>query len=196
MDEFETIKKYVARHIQLTEEEENVFTSLLRITKVKKKQLIVQPDFVCKYRTYIYKGAMRSYLMDKNAQIHTELLCIDDWWISDFNSYIFQEPATLYVEALENSTLIQIDYDSEQLLKESVPKFEKFFRILTERSLAFFHRRMIEKLSLSAEELYEDFRKKYPQICQRVPQYALASYLGMSVEYLSKLRNNRISKKS
>ena len=196
MDEFETIKQYVARYIQLTPDEQDYFTSLLRVTKVKKKQFIVQPDFVCKYRTYIYKGAMRSYLVDKDAQVHTELLSIDDWWISDYNSYIYQEPATLFVEALEDSTLIQIDYNSEQLLKETVPKFEKFFRIITERSLAFFHRRMIAKLSMTAEELYEDFLKKYPQICQRVPQYALASYLGMTTEYLSKLRNNKATKKS
>jgi CRP-like cAMP-binding protein len=196
MNEFETIKKYVARHIQLTEDEENYFTSLLRITKVKKKQFIVQPDFVCRYRTYIYKGAMRSYLLDKNAQEHTVLLSIDDWWISDYNSYIYQEPATLFVEALEDSILIQIDYNSEQLLKETLPKFEKFFRIITERSLAFFHGRMMAKLSMTAEELYDDYLKRYPQICQRVPQYALASYLGMTTEYLSKLRNRKVSKKS
>jgi CRP-like cAMP-binding protein len=196
MDELESIKKYVERHISLTQEEQAFFASLLRITKVKKKQLIVQPDFICKYRTYVFQGALRAYLVDKNANEHTIAFAIDDWWISDYNSYIFQQPATLFVEALENSTLIQIDYNAEQLLKETLPKFEKFFRIITERSFAFLQKRMLSSLSMTAEERYENFMENYSNVAIRVPQYALASYLGMSTEYLSKLRNNRVSKKN
>jgi CRP-like cAMP-binding protein len=196
MDEFETIKKHVARHISLTQEEQEYFVSLLRIIKVRRKQFIVQPDFTCKYKSYVYNGAMRAYLIDKNSNEHTIAFAIEDWWIADFNSYIFQQPATLFVEAMERSTLIQLDYNAEQLLKETIPKFEKFFRIVTERSFAFLQKRMLSVLSLTAEERYEDFIKIYPQIAQRVPQYVLASYLGMSTEYLSKLRNNRVQKKS
>jgi CRP-like cAMP-binding protein len=196
MDEFETIKKHVARHISLTNEEQEYFVSLLRIIKVRKKQSIVQPEFTCKYKSYVYNGAMRAYLSDKNANEHTIAFAIDDWWIADYNSYIFQQPATLFVEALEHTTLIQLDYNAEQLLKEAIPKFEKFFRIVTERALAFLQIRMLSILSLTAEERYEDFVNKYPQIALRVPQYALASYLGMSTEYLSKLRHNRVQKKS
>lgn len=196
MDELETIKKYAARYVQLTEDEQNYFCSLLRVNKVRKKQFIVQPEFVCKYRSYVLQGAMRAYLVDKNANEHTIAFAIDDWWISDYNSYIFQEPATLFVEALEETTLIQLDYHSEQLLKESRPRFEKFFRIITERSFAFLQKRMLSNLSMTAEERYEEFIKKYPAIAQRVPQYTLASYLGMSTEYLSKLRSSRIARKS
>ena len=195
MNELETIKKYVARHIDLTLEEQEYFVSLLRVNKVKKKQFIVQPEFICKYRSYIHSGAMRAYLVDNNANEHTIAFAIEDWWISDFNSYIFQQPATLFVEALEATTLIQLDYNAEQLLKETIPKFEKLFRILTERSFAFLQKRMLSNLSMTAEERYEDFITNYSKIAQRVPQYALASYLGMSTEYLSKLRNNRVSKK-
>lgn len=196
MDEFEKIKKHVARYIQLTEEEENYFLSLPRIKKVKKKQFIVQPEFICKYRSYVVSGAMRGYLVDNNGQEHTIAFAVEDWWISDFSSFIFQQPATLFVEALEETTLLQLDYNAEQLLMETVPKFEKFFRIVTQRAFAFLQQRMLSNLSKTAEERYEEFMQKYPQIAQRVPQYALASYLGMSTEYLSKLRNNRLSKKS
>ena len=196
MEESEVISNYVKRYISLTAEEEHYFLSLLRITRVKKKQCIVQPEFTCKYRSYVYKGAMRAYLTDKNANEHTIAFAIDDWWISDYNSYIFQQPATLFVEALEDSVLIQIDYNAEQLLKETIPKFEKFFRIITERSFAFLQKRMLANLSMTAEERYEDFMQKNPETAMRVPQYALASYLGMSTEYLSKLRNKRALKKS
>ena len=194
MKEYDVIKSYVAKHIQLSEEEGNYFISLLRITKVKKKQCIVQPEFICKYRSYVLTGVMRAYLIDNKAQEHTVAFAIDDWWISDYNSYINQEPATLFVEALEDTILIQIDYHAEQLLLETVPKFERFFRIITQRSFAFLQKRILSNLSKSAPERYEEFIAKYAAIANRVPQYALASYLGFSTEFLSKIRNKRIQK--
>lgn len=194
MDDFKEVKQYVARFIELTEEEEDYFCSLLRVTKVKKKQCIVQPDFTCKYRSYVLKGAMRAYLIDNKAQDHTIAFAIEDWWISDYNSYIYQQPATLFVEALEDTTLIQIDYNAEQLLMETVPKFERFFRIITQRSFAFLQKRMLSNLSKTAEERYEEFMQKYPTVAARVPQYTLASYLGFSTEFLSKIRNKRVKK--
>ena len=194
MDEFIIIKKYVARYIQLTEEEESYFVSLLRVTKIKKKQFIVQPEFTCKYRNYVVQGAMRAYLIDNKGKEHTLSLAIEDWWINDYTSHINQEPATLFVEALEDTTLIQIEYNSEQLLMEAIPKFERFFRIITQRSFAFLQKRMLSNLSKTAEERYEEFIKRYPSIANRVPQYALASYLGFSTEFLSKIRNKRSKK--
>lgn len=194
MDEFLTIKKYVARHIQLTQEEEACFISLLKITKIKKKQFVVQPGFPSKCRNYVVQGAMRAYLVDNKGQEYTIALVIEDWWVNDYNSYMTQEPATLFVQALEDTTLIQIDYNSEQLLLETIPKFERFFRIITQRSLAFLQKRMLSNLSKTAEDRYEEFIKKYPTIANRVPQYALASYLGFSTEFLSKIRNKRTKK--
>lgn len=194
MHEFEAIVNYVSRYIELTGEEEEYFISLLRLTKVRKKQLIVQPEFVCKYRSYVIKGAMRAYLLDDNAKEHTVVISIEDWWISDFSSYLNQEPATLFVEALEDSLLIQIDYHSEQLLMERIPKFERFFRLITQRSFAFLQKRLLSNLSMSAQERYDEFLDKYPAIANRVPQYALASYLGFSTEFLSKIRNNKTKK--
>ncbi|MCU0450910.1 MAG: Crp/Fnr family transcriptional regulator [Bernardetiaceae bacterium] len=196
MTEIETLQAYVARHIQLSAEEQAFFASLLRVTPVRKKQLIAQPEFVCRYRSYVYRGAMRAYLVDKNATEHTIAFAVDDWWISDYSSFIFQQPATLFVEALEDSMLVQIDYNAEQLLMETVPKFERFFRIITQRAFAFLQQRMLSNLSKTAEERYDEFQQKYPAIVQRVPQYTLASYLGMTTEYLSKLRKRKASQKS
>jgi CRP-like cAMP-binding protein len=194
MDEFSEIKTYVARHIQLSENEEAYFVSLLRAIKVKKKQFIVQPEFTCKYRSYVVSGAMRAYIIDKKGQEHTIAFAVDDWWISDYNSYISQEPATLFVEALEDTVLIQIDYNAEQLLMETIPKFERFFRIITQRSLGFLQKRLLSNLSKTAEERYDEFLEKYPSIANRVPQYTLASYLGFTPVFLSKIRNRRNKK--
>lgn len=194
MDNFLKIKQHVAKYIHLTEDEEKYFVSLLRIVNVRKKQFIVQPEFTCKHRTYVVKGAMRAYLIDDRGHDHTIQFAIEDWWISDFSSYINQEPATLFVEALEGTEIIQIEYSSESLLLERIPKFEKYLRIITQRSFAFLQKRMLSNLSKSAEQRYEEFLEKYPSIVNRVPQYALASYLGFSTEFLSKIRNRRIKK--
>ena len=168
--------------------------SHFKVRKVKKRQFIVQPGFVCRHKSYVLKGAFRGYLVDKDGKEHTLALAIEDWWISDYSSLIYQEPATLFVEALEDSVLIQIDYDDQQHYLKEVPKLEKFERIITQRSLAFHQKRLLSNLTQTAEERYDDFMSKYAAIANRVPQYALASYLGFTTEYLSKIRNRKALK--
>lgn len=194
MDELQQLKRYITKHISLTQEEEDFLDSIVQIKKVRKKQFIVQPDFVCRHRTYIAKGALRAYLVDDNGQEHTVAFGVDDWWIADFNSYFFQQPATLFVEALEDSILIQIEYNTEQQLLEKFPKFEKFYRIISQNGYAYLQRRILSNISMNAEQRYEDFLQKYPAVAARVPQYALASYLGISHELLSRIRNKKAGK--
>lgn len=194
MDGFEKFAAYVGRYIQLTDAERNHLVTLLRERTVRKKQTIVQPDFVCRYRSYVVKGAMRAYLVDAKGQDHTIAFAIEDWWISDYNSYIYQQPAMMFVEALEETTLVQLDYNAEQLLLETYPKFERFFRIITQRSFASLQRRIMCNLTMSAEQRYDEFMAHYGHIAARVPQYTLASYLGFTTEFLSKIRSKRTKK--
>ena len=101
----------------------------------------------------------------------------------------------MFVVALEDSRILEISYDNEQILKQSNHKFETFFRIRAERTAAFMQQRIISNLTQTAEQRYENFIEHYPQIVQRVPQYALASYLGMTTEFLSRIRNKKLQKK-
>ena len=190
------ITSYIDKFVKLTEEEKKLFSSCFKEEKIKKRQFIVQPNFIAKHRHYVLKGAFRAYVVADEGQEHTITFAIDDWWITDYNSYIFQQPATMFVVALEDSIILQLDYEKEQELKLQNHKFETFFRIMAERGLAAQQRRIISNLTQTAEERYETFSNKYPQIVQRVPQYALASYLGMTAEFLSRIRNKRVSKKS
>jgi CRP-like cAMP-binding protein len=159
---------------------------------VKKRQFIVQPDYIAKHRNYVVKGAFRSYVIGNDGQEHTINLAIDDWWITDSNSFIYQKPATMFVVALEDSVLLQLDFKNEQKLKLHSHKFETFFRTAAERGLTFLQRRITSRHTLTAEQRYEEFVNEYPQFLQRIPQYVLASYLGMTTEYLSKIRNNKL----
>ena len=179
----------------LSPEDEKQFVAIVRTTNVKRRQFIVQPNFVCSHQTYVLKGAFRSYFIGENGEEHTIQFAIEDWFISDFNSYINQTPASLFVEALEDAIVQQIAYDDVENLCDMNPKFERFFRLVAQKSFAFSQRRVLSNLGKTAEERFLEFQNLYPSIIQRVPQYALASYLGMSPEFLSKIRK-RLALKS
>ena len=194
MNEFQPVLEYISRYVTLTEDEVHRLIPFFKVRKVKRRQFIVQPGFICKYKSYVVKGAFRAFLVDNEGKEHTLAFAIEDWWISDYSSLIYQEPATLFVEALEDSILIQIEYEDEQTFLKEIPKLEKFERIITQRSLAFQQKRLLSNFTKTAEERYDEFMGKYPLVASRVPQYALASYLGFTTEYLSKIRNGKTSK--
>ena len=195
LKEFEPLIKHIQQRVSLTEDEINIMISAFSIKRVKKKQFIIQPDFLPKHRNYVVSGSFRAYVVDKKGEEHTVQFAIEDWWISDYNSYIFQLPAIMFVVAMEDSVILQLDYETEQKLKAANHKYETFFRITAERSAAYHQRRIISNLTQSAEERYTEFLERYPNVVNRVPQYALASYLGMTTSFLSKIRNDKVKKK-
>jgi len=138
----------------------------------------VQPGFVCTHQIFVLKGALRSYFVTQKGDEHTIQFAVEDWFISDFNSYISQTPASLFVEALEESEVLLIPYNEVEELCLSNPKFERFFRMSAQRAFAFSQRRILSNLDKTAEERYIEFNALYPQIVARVPQYTLASYLA------------------
>lgn len=188
------IIEYVEKFVKLSDDEKNEFAGGFKEVRVVKRQFIVQPGFTARSRWFVIKGAIRAYVVGDEGQDHTVQLAIEDWWISDYNSYIYQQPASMFVIALEDCVLLQINFEDEQRLKASNYKFETFFRILAERSTAFMQRRLIVNLTKSAEERYNSFLEKYPLMAERIPQYALASYLGMTTEFLSKIRNRKVKR--
>lgn len=190
------IVEYINRSVSLTEAEAEVFGASFKEKRIKKRQFIVQPDFIVKHRNYVLEGAFRAYVVDDSGNDNTIAFAIEDWWITDYNSYILQKPATMFVVALEDSKILEISFEQEEALKKSNHKFETFFRIRAERTAAFMQQRIIAGLTQTAGQRYEQFLEKYPQIVQRVPQYALASYLGMTTEFLSRIRNRKRTKNS
>jgi CRP-like cAMP-binding protein len=193
--ESELFVKYLQRVVQLSPDELTEFVAAFNIKKVKKKQFIIQPDFTAKHRSFVLQGAFRSYVIDQDGIDHTIQFAVEEWWISDINSYVYQKPATMFVVALEDSIILQIDHEAEWRLKQAKHVYETFFRTTAERTAAFHQRRIISALTRTAEERYTDFLETYPTVAQRLPQYTLASYLGMTTEFLSKIRNHKVRKK-
>lgn len=195
MTDISAFKNHIAKRVTLTDAEMNEFISFFNLSRIKKRQFVVQPNFVATHRNYVLTGAFRGYTVGNEGNENTIHFAIDDWWISDYNSYIYQQPATMFVVAVEDSFVLRIDYERENQLKSLNHKYETFFRITAERTAASLQRRLITTLTNTAEERFEDFVEKYSLIYQRMPQYAVASYLGMTTEYLSKLRNKRLARK-
>jgi len=191
-DPYAILQTHLQSRAPLTTEECDMIISRFRLKKVKRKQFIIQPEYVAKYRNYVVQGALRAYVTDENGIDNTIQFAVEDWWITDYNSYIHQQPATMFVTAIEDSLILQLDFESEKMLKAANHKFETIFRVMAERTAAFQQRRIISALTRTAKERYQDFADRYPLVLNRLPQYALASYLGMSTEFLSKIRNNKV----
>ncbi|GAB3309574.1 hypothetical protein GCM10027511_22210 [Hymenobacter humi] len=170
-------------------------TAAFTLRHVPKRELMVQPGVVADHRLYELQGAFRAYVVDPAGVEHTLHFAIDDWWITDLASYHSQLPATMYVVALEDSTVLQLNYATEQRLMQRSRRFETLFRLQAERAAAYHQRRLTSALTRTAEERYEDFRATYPAVVQRLPQYVIASYLGMSEEFLSRIRSRGGTKK-
>lgn len=191
MEAINQLIHYIEKKVRLTEADKALIVEAFQLDFVKKRQYIVQPNFTPRYRNFVLEGAFRAYLICKEGQDHTIQFAIENWWITDYNSYIFQQPATMFVLALEDSQILKITYEEEQRLKRESKNLETFFRIMAENAAAHMQRRIITNLTQTAEKRHETFMEKYRAVAMRVPQYALASYLGMSTEYLSRLRNKR-----
>lgn len=192
--DYSSILSNIRRHVDFPKEDESLLTSIIKTTRVKKRQFIDQPGFVSAYRNYVAQGAFRSFFVDFEGKEHTVQIAVEDWFVSDFYSYITQTPATLFVEALEDSILFQLKYEDIEGLCSRHHAICNYFRITTERAFAFSRKRLLSNLSLTAEERYHEFIQRYPDIHQRVPQKVIASYLGISPEFLSKIRSQQSSK--
>jgi CRP-like cAMP-binding protein len=182
------ILDYVCRHIDLTPEEEKYFLSILKNRKYLKRQFVVQAGDVCKYETYVVKGCLRAYFVDPNGDQHIIQFAIEDWWISDMASLSTGEPSTFNIDALEDTQVIQIERTQFDELFEKIPKFNKMFRLMLTKAFVAHQKRIIDNLCMPAKDRYLSFIKRYRNIEQRVPQNQIASYLGMTPEFLSQIR--------
>lgn len=190
------IINYVSKFIDLSPDEQALIISKFKPFRAKKRQFIIQPGFVAKHRYFVINGAVRGYVVDENGHEHSVQLAVNEWWISDYNSYMFQQPASMFVMATEDSELLQISFEDEQQLKAFSHNLETFFRIIAERAAAFSQRRFITSITMTAEEKYNSFLESYPAMINRFPQYVIASYLGMSTEFLSRIRNRKVRSKA
>ena len=188
----EPLLKYISNYVVLSDIEVAFLESKLIFRKYLKGQYIVQQGDICKYSCFVISGCTKTFYVDKEGQEHIVMFSIEDWWTSDMGSFITQTPADFNVQCLENSELVLFSYDIIEDLYKEIPKLERFFRQIIEKGLVASQKRIVRNFSLSAKEQYLYFREQYPKIEQRIPQYMIASYLGITKEFLSKIKSQLI----
>lgn len=182
------------KHILLSEADKDLIVSALRERKVKKGQFLLHEGAVSRCTNFVIEGSLCTYFIDLNGKEHIVQFAIEGWWISDLNSFIMQEPATFNVQAIEDSVVLELSFDNLEILYKKVPKMERYFRVITQRAFVSFQQRIVQNISLSAEERYLAFQAKYPKLELRIPQKLVAAYLGISAEFLSKIKKRRKEK--
>lgn len=188
----EALSKYISKYISLTPEEESFLFSRLTGRNYLKGQYIVQQGDICRHLCFITSGCTKAFYIDAEGNEHIMMFSVEDWWASDMGSFISQTPSDYHILCLENTKLIQFPVDNIEELYAEIPKLERFFRKLFERALIASHKRIVRIFSQTAKERYLNFRETYPKIEQRVPQYMIASYLGITKEFLSKIKSQLI----
>ena len=178
----------IEKHIALSEHDKTLIVSHLRERKVKKGQFLVHAGAVSRCTNFVNEGSVRTYFIDMNGQEHIVQFAIEGWWISDLNSFIMQVPATFNVQAIEDSLILELPFESLELLYADVPRLERYFRVITQRAFVAFQQRVVQNISMTAEDRYLAFQQTYPKIELRIPQKLVASYLGISPEFLSKIK--------
>jgi CRP-like cAMP-binding protein len=184
----------IAKIVSLSESEKELFLSKIETQHHKAKTILLNVGEICKESYFVNTGLLRSFNINDNIVEHVLHFACEGWWIGDMYSLLSQKPGNLFIEVIEDSEVIILSKENQEQLYFEIPKLERFFRILTENSLVAHQERLMDNLSLSAEDRFDKFCKRYPTLIQRVPQKQIASYIGVTPEFFSKMKSRMLRK--
>jgi len=185
---FDLLISSISRHISLTVEEVGFFTSLLKSKFLANGEFLLREGDICKYESFVIKGCLKTYYLDENGFEHVIDFSIEEWWADDLYSLLTQTASKSNIKAIEDTDILQIGKTDLELLYQKIPKFERFFRILFQNAYITQREQINQALSASAEERYLLFQKKKPYAEKRFAQKDIASYLGVTPQFLSTLK--------
>ncbi|MDD7885018.1 Crp/Fnr family transcriptional regulator [Flavivirga sp. 57AJ16] len=181
--------KSISKYVKLNSEEENLIETFWIEKTLEKGDYLLRNGETCKTDNFVVSGTLKAfYINSETGKEEIVYFAIENWWATDIDSFQKQKPSIYNIQAIEKTILLQIHYDSFQEMLRKVPKLERFFRIILENYLGSLQRRIVLNHVLDAEQRYFDFIEKYPKIANKVPNYLIASYLGITAEFLSRIR--------
>ncbi|MEM7102846.1 MAG: Crp/Fnr family transcriptional regulator [Bacteroidota bacterium] len=183
------LNNYFSRFIKIGEKEQAIIASLFTERRYLKGHYLLQNGDLCRKVSFVTSGATKTFYVDDSGKEHIIMFGVEDWWVADLSSFITQTPSDFNVQCIERTEVLQLSFEGRKQLFQEIPEMERFFRIITEKAYVATQKRIIANYSKSAKERYIEFCESYPSIANRVPQYMIASYLGISKEFLSKIRN-------
>ncbi|GAA4443408.1 hypothetical protein GCM10023188_44130 [Pontibacter saemangeumensis] len=189
----ESLLQYFDRLIPLGREEKELIAEKFHPRLYRRRQYALQEGDVCTQFYFVVRGCLRMYKVDDHGNIHILQFAAKDYWINDLGSFHSMKPSELNIDALEDTMVLQISYQDLIALYTQAPKFDRIFRVLIENSFVRLQKRLLQNISSTAEERYQSFFDVYPHLANRLPQVQIAAFLGITPEFLSRLRK-RLSK--
>jgi CRP/FNR family transcriptional regulator, anaerobic regulatory protein len=193
--QIEPLLDYFQKVIRLNKDEKQLVTELFKPRLYRKRQYVLQEADVCNQFNFIVRGCLRMYKVDNKGNTHILQFAAENWWLSDIGSFHERKPSELNIDALEDTVVLQISHENLLLLYTNAPKFDRIFRVLIENSFVSLQKRLLQNISSTAGDRYNSFLDSYAHLTNRLPQTQIASFLGITPEFLSRLRNKQ-SKKS
>ncbi len=187
----ESLLAYFGRLIPLTKEEKELVTSKFQPRLFRKRQFVLQEGNVCTHIYFVVRGCVRMYKIDNKGYTHIIQFAAENYWINDLGSFHNVTPSALNIDAIEDTVVLQISHADLISLYIAAPKFDRIFRVLIEKSFIQLQKRLLHNISSTAEERYQSFVDVYPQLNNRLSQVQIAAFLGITPEFLSRLRNRR-----
>ncbi|MDR3679856.1 MAG: Crp/Fnr family transcriptional regulator [Flavipsychrobacter sp.] len=184
----QALLNHVNRFVSLNTDEQHLLLDHLSVRHVNKKEHILVAGAICTANYFVLNGCFRMYFIKESGQEQIVQFGLNNWWISDLTSLESGKPSGFYIQAIEDANVAVLTKQNQELLFSSMPKAERYFRLVMQKAYAASLMRLQYLFDLSAEERYHHFNTAYPEFVQRVPQYMLASYLGFTPEVLSKIR--------
>jgi len=188
----EPLIKYFNNLIPLNDEEIELVTAYFKPRLYRKRQYVLQEGDVCNHFNFVIRGCLRMYKVDEKGSAHIIQFASENWWLTNIGSFHERKPSELNIDALEDTMVLQISYDNLIALYIQVAKFDRIFRVLIENSFVTLQNRLLQNISSTAEDRYNSFIEVYPHLSNRLPQTQIASFLGITPEFLSRLRNRRV----
>ncbi len=186
-------KEHLQKFISVSDEEFEQILRYFKIIRVSKKEILQHEGKICRHQYFVLTGCLRKYLLnEKGIEVTTEF-ALETWWMSENRAFEFQTESLFSIQAVENSEILTIDLESQEKLYRDFPVMERYFRFVYQRAFAAYQMRIKFLYTMSKEDYFFHFYDLYPGFVQRVPQYLLASFLGLTPEYLSELRRKKRS---
>lgn len=181
-------------YLPLNEAELALMEGRVDSRKIKKKQMILQEGFVCKHYSFVVAGCFKLYGVDDKGYEHNLQFAAEGDWIADIGSFHSQKPSKLFIEAIEPSEIIQIEQRDLYFLYINIPKLDRIFKVIIENKFVELQNRVLQTFSSTAEQRYLSFLEQYRNLANRLPNTQIASYLGITPEFLSKIRKDLTKK--
>lgn len=187
---YDLLKQHIKKNLDFSTTELEVVCKNFKLKSLKKKEFLLTQGGICKFEGFVVEGCFRVFTLDKKGNENTLYFAAKDWWLMDIDSFMNQTTSDLNMQALEDSKVLLIDRQDKIALYESLPVVEKLFRIMFQKGLVSWQRRLVRNHCFTAKERYFHFIETYPNIASKLTDKQIAGYLGIRHEFLSKIKKS------